>query len=492
MRILYIPHNQRFDFFHDFLKTAVEQEGWKIGIILPYNQRKSWDDVTSENGLFVYPDFSRPIPGAKFSESELGDAIRSGERAFNLPTNRIKLAAERDIGRAFGRHLFDWPKTQLSKFSAKNDSRSTEVIERVFEFCLKTLDAFQPDLILTGGLNAPEAFVTAVVASSRNIPLLINRPSKIHSSRAFWTTSKLMQNTKAHKLFEEKCTSNAPVSEAAFKFVEDFQAQPSTVDYIQKNWNLGAAGAGVFQSHKVIINRAIEHAAYLYRGRQGIPPKPVFSSLKLNYAKYYRNWRQRSKFSTFEVSELSEMKYIYFPMHKEPELAINFQAPFWHDQLNTIAQISINLPYGYKLLVREHKFNEGRRNSRYLNTLANFPGVTIIDPFDSQFKYLENANLIVTENGSSGWEGLLMKKPVLSLDNSFFSPTGLSYRYNHGKDLGELVLEALGGDKQPNSDSYDDRIGWLIDAEYSTTSPEGPTGYSDSIKIINSYVESFH
>ena len=87
---------------------------------------------------------------------------------------------------------------------------------------------------------------------------------------------------------------------------------------------------------------------------------------------------------------------------------------------NTIRLLASVLPFGYKLLVREHRLNLGRRRTQAYGELAQLPNVVLIDPFDSQFKYLKHASLVVTENGSSGWEGLLLQRRVLLLSDATF------------------------------------------------------------------------
>ncbi len=113
------------------------------------------------------------------------------------------------------------------------------------------------------------------------------------------------------------------------------------------------------------------------------------------------------------------MKYVYLPLHKDAEFAQTFQATTWHDQRNTVRVLASMLPAGYRLLVREHRMNSGFRPTRGYRELLNLPNVVLLDPHDSQFKYLRYADLVVTENGSSGWEGLVLGRRVLLLSRTF-------------------------------------------------------------------------
>src|ERR1700674_274935 len=147
--------------------------------------------------------------------------------------------------------------------------------------------------------------------------------------------------------------------------------------------------------------------------------EPALGRLLRYYRSLYLSYRQSFLVNTFDDETLAKIKYIYFPLHKEAELAQMYQATYWHNQINTVRILSSILPMGYRLLIREHRLNNGQRPTRYFKELSKIPNVTVIDALDSQFKYIRNAAVIVTENGSTGWEGLLFKKRVLLLSRTF-------------------------------------------------------------------------
>ena len=100
--------------------------------------------------------------------------------------------------------------------------------------------------------------------------------------------------------------------------------------------------------------------------------------------------------------------------------------------------------------------------------MTKLPNTFLIDPFESQFKYIKNSNLIITINGSSGWEGLIFKKPVITLeDKTFYNICGLHYYLKNLDELGSLILKI--DRKVDKSKTYDNKLIKLIDAEYSAT-----------------------
>ena len=101
----------------------------------------------------------------------------------------------------------------------------------------------------------------------------------------------------------------------------------------------------------------------------------------------------------------------------------------------------------------------------------------MIDPFDSQFKYVRNADLVVTENGSTGWEGLILRRPTLLLADTFYDGTGLGRRVRDPDDLGAAILDLLGEAGGAGEDN-DAALANMIDAERETSFPvsEGGAG----------------
>ena len=176
-------------------------------------------------------------------------------------------------------------------------------------------------------------------------------------------------------------------------------------------------------------------------------------------------------FRSFSADALREMRYLYVAMHKDPEQALNGQAPFWSNQYNTMALLCSVLPAGYKLLVREHRRNAGRRPTRFYRDLSRLPSVVLVDAFDDQFKYITNADLIVTENGSTGWEGLLLGRRVITLADNFYQAAGLARRVREPEELAATVVEMLQQQPVKDAAAHDQALGWVLDAEWETTVP---------------------
>jgi hypothetical protein len=219
-------------------------------------------------------------------------------------------------------------------------------------------------------------------------------------------------------------------------------------------------------------------------------PKPVISRAVEIYRGIYLRVRQAGYFKTFTEAELAAKRYIYLALHKEPELAINFQAPFWHSQKNLIAWLSMNLPCGYRLLVRDHRKNEGRRPMSFYRHIAAYPGVDLVSPLDSQFKYIRDADLIIADNGTTGWEGLVFGKRVVSLARNFYAPSGLATEVDDPSRLGEVIIRRLAEPEQADRAEWDRWLACLVEAEMETTLAEDETSHGESVAWVESLIVS--
>ena len=83
-----------------------------------------------------------------------------------------------------------------------------------------------------------------------------------------------------------------------------------------------------------------------------------FSSFLYRY-RYYSNIQGREFFSN--------SPYFFFPLHFEPETALDLFAPFFRNQLTLIEYIHQSLPFGYKLVIKEHPNMFGQRKINFIN-----------------------------------------------------------------------------------------------------------------------------
>lgn len=135
--------------------------------------------------------------------------------------------------------------------------------------------------------------------------------------------------------------------------------------------------------------------------------------------------------------------FAYFPLHYEPEISLSLWAPFVTDQINLVRQVARSLPVSYKLYVKEHPQMVPYRRRAYYKELKKIPNVKLIPPGTSPFELMQKAKLVVNISASSGWQAVLLKKPVVTFGNIFYNQLSFVKKCGAMEQLPELVKTQL-------------------------------------------------
>ncbi len=485
--VLYLPKNSRVEYFSALLQLAKRDHAWRINVLCAPGAEKLWSAVVGPDGsLHAVPDFTvaQAWENDAAAVEEIDRFIASCETATGVSAGRIVLAGERDLGRGFSEATYHWFRTRLAQRVLADTSEPFRIVRRMFAFARETLRAADPDLILAGEWADPLCFCFNLAARQMGISCAVNRPSKLWSGRCYWSADPLMYNTATKKRAAALCAANASVSKRAQEKLSEFRARPKTLGFVQDNWKF----ADRAESWKAIHRQFVQHAWVGLRHRllrrKGQPPKPALKLIWWQYRRMFLKWRQATFFRRFDDKVLREIRYLLISLHKDPEQALNFQAPFWSSQYNTVSLLTSVLPAGYRLLVREHRNNAGRRPTAYYKDISRLPNVTLIDGFDDQFRYIANADLVVTDNGSTGWEALMLGRPVVTLAESFYDAAGLDHRLRDPDRLAARVVDILCRAPEAASPSKDDALGWLLDAEWENSAEMSEAGNREALELL--------
>ena len=135
---------------------------------------------------------------------------------------------------------------------------------------------------------------------------------------------------------------------------------------------------------------------------------------------YLKKIKKEIQNSLVGRDDLKNMDYILYPLHTEPELVLSQFAKPYLNQIEVIRNISLNMPLGMTLLVKEHPMMLGRRSLGYYQKLLEIPNVKLVNLDLSSEVVLQYARLVVIIRGAIGLEAVIKKKPVISLGKSLF------------------------------------------------------------------------
>jgi CDP-glycerol glycerophosphotransferase (TagB/SpsB family) len=144
-------------------------------------------------------------------------------------------------------------------------------------------------------------------------------------------------------------------------------------------------------------------------------------------------------YSAFDASR----PFVFFPLQVEPEISTMLYAPYYTDQLWMAKQIAKSLPIDCVLYVKEHPAMYGKRPFNFYKDLTSIPNVRLVRPNISSFELTTRAALLIVITSTVGWEGHLLKKPVIVFGDVFYNKLPGVVKCSAISDLPNLVHHQL-------------------------------------------------
>lgn len=159
---------------------------------------------------------------------------------------------------------------------------------------------------------------------------------------------------------------------------------------------------------------------------------------------YYFRYKKCKKYYT--LADYTR-KYIYFPLHYQPEASTLVCAEKYEKQLYYIDSIAKSLPADTVLYVKEHFAKLGNRDENFYKELKKYPNVILIDPFEDSKTIIKESSAVVTLTGTAGFEAMLLRKPVFVAGNVFYSNAPGIINID---DIYQNIINKLNEWKQPS------------------------------------------
>jgi len=169
-------------------------------------------------------------------------------------------------------------------------------------------------------------------------------------------------------------------------------------------------------------------------------------SLRFIWRIYTEN-RKLKKTATTRLSDLKGKRFVYMPLHIEPEFALQGLSPEYFYQHAMIAAISRDLPAGVYLAVKEHFGAVGRRPADFYDQIKALKNVVLLEMWESGFECCRQADVVATICGTSGLEGLINGNPVISFGrNNIYNFLPGVQVVRDEVELPAMLRKALNGD----------------------------------------------
>lgn len=295
-----------------------------------------------------------------------------------------------------------------NEFYKFSDELMLSIIEQQIKLYEKILEESNPNYVIMSNPPLTANYLFLLICRKKKIKTLVLTPSRL-LNRYFIDDGNLIETMDEKKDYLESIDFNSYHKKynktiETKNFLKMFQS--SKINLLKSFFNFISSDNSNIKSH------------YTYFGRTKIK---VIKNILINSLKS----KIRKKFvDTNLIRDLNlDQKYIYFPLHMEPERTLLIDAPFHTNQLDSIRNIVKSIPADYKLLIKEHpsmKHREWRPISFYKEILS-FPNVLLIHPSFSSDELIKNSSLVIAITGSASFDSIFYEKPSITLTKTDFS-----------------------------------------------------------------------
>jgi hypothetical protein len=213
---------------------------------------------------------------------------------------------------------------------------------------------------------------------------------------------------------------------------------------------------------KFLINKNTHiKTHYTHRGRT------KFKVLKDEIQKKLkRKFRYSFMNNNLEKKIVSSEKFVYFPLAVDEERNLLIAAPNYTNQIEVIRNIVKSLPIGYKLYIKENpgqKLRYWRSVSEY-QEIMDIPNVVLFHPSVSPEFLLEKSSLVISINGTSGFDAAFYATPSILFSDLGYSILPSVSRLTSIHELPKLILESL--EKTIDSKPLEQYLNFLYDNSF--------------------------
>lgn len=345
------------------------------------------------------------------------DYLRAKEREYGIPNLTLMITACRFV-------------------SSFEHRRALRVLETGFRLMERIFDRARPDAVLSDGVACTMSYIQYVIAQKRGIPFLTVAAARTNG-RFYIIRNNRDRYERVEEIFEGYKRHGLPREqrERAEAFVAEFRANATKPRYFLEQATYPRID---LQAGRTLL-RVIEHAREDPHNYILVRPAQAVASRVQRIAKAVLADRKH-----FEEPVEGE-RFVFFPLHDQPEMTTLVLAPFHIDQVALIENIAKSLPIDHLLYVKEHKASLGRRAWGYYERIRRIPNVRLISPYWDSHDLIKRSSAVCVISSTVGWETLLYEKPLVTFGEVFYNAFDQVRHVRALPDLPQVLQELTRG-----------------------------------------------
>lgn len=165
------------------------------------------------------------------------------------------------------------------------------------------------------------------------------------------------------------------------------------------------------------------------------PYRLVPALIRYIYARQYR-----SAVKKITKENKLEQKYVYFPLHLQPELTTASVGGVFADQLLAIELLSAWLPPDHLIYLKENpKQTEKQRGPLFYKRLKALKNVRLLHRNQSSIELIQKCVGVATITGTAGWEALFYGKPVIVFGSAWYREFPGVFEFTEGLKFSDFM-----------------------------------------------------
>lgn len=140
-------------------------------------------------------------------------------------------------------------------------------------------------------------------------------------------------------------------------------------------------------------------------------------------------------------------KYVYFPLHLQPEMTTDVLGGKYVDQLLAIEKLRNMLPDDWYIYVKENPKQKSYMRGRYFfERLSLIANVVFVDRTIDTYKLMESAQFVSTITGTAAWEAITGGKNALIFGRAWFDHFPGIFRFEEIESIQEILQYRISHD----------------------------------------------
>lgn len=304
-----------------------------------------------------------------------------------------------------------------------------EVLGKEITFWRKVLDEQKPDLIVGECMTIEFMEVMYIEAQKRGILFKSWCPHRFNG-KTFWV-DKPFNSLMPQEYWDNTKVSDKNIKEAHL-LIEDIRVRHKQPQYVMFKQPGKISLLGRYlrcllgEIRKTLRKRKM--GFFDYENYIRIDKGFVRNTIALFFHRYDKFYLK------------AESDYFFYPMHYEPETAVNYYGDCYDDQPMLIGRIAHSLGTGQILIVKEHPQQRGILLTRpYRELKKKYPNLIFVNGKELSYNIFEKCKCVITLNGTAGWEALICGKPVILFGDVFYASCSGANQCDGFKKLKDMI-----------------------------------------------------